>query len=79
MKPCEYSSDRPAGWVCGPRIYKFDGWLFEYHQTSVWPLKKDGEPRKRAGRRFYAMLDRFLALDKAEREQHRVGGGCVAF
>ena len=69
----------PTGWICRPTIYEFDGWIFEYHQTSVWPLKKDGEPRKRAGKRFYDMLGRFLELDEETRKQHRVGGGCVSF
>jgi len=68
-----------SGFMCSPRIYEFEGWLFEYHQTSVWPLKKDHGPRKRAGRKFYEMLDRFCALTDEQKKEHRVGGGCVAF
>lgn len=67
------------GFYCSPRIYEFEGWTFEYHQTSVWPLKKDGEPRKRAGEKFYAMLDKFCQLTDEQKDRHRIGGGCTAF
>ena len=67
------------GFVCSPPIYEFNGWLFEYHSTSVWPLKKNFEPRARAGRMFYKMLDEFCQLSKEEQRQHRIGGGCASF
>jgi len=70
---------KPHGFICSPPIYEFEGWIFEYHQTSVWPLKKDWEPRARAGRKFYDMLGRFLELDDNKRKECRVGGGCVSF
>ena len=70
---------QPRGFMCWPRIYEFDGWLFEYGPIGVWPLKRNGEPRARAGRRFYQMLDRFTALSEDERTKCREGGGCVAF
>jgi len=70
---------KPTGFICSPPIYEFEGWIFEYHQTSVWPLTKDYEPRKRAGRKFYAMLDRFCTLTDDQKKEYRVGGGCAAF
>lgn len=58
-------------------MYEFKGWIFEYGKyTGAWPLKKDLEPRARAGRVFYKMLGEFLDLPEIEREEFRVGGGC---
>lgn len=66
--------------ICGPRIYEFDGWIFEYHMTGgPWPLKKDGELRKRAGRTFYKVIAKFDKLTIEEKEKYRVGGGCLPF
>lgn len=67
------------GFICTPRIYRFEGWIFEYHRTSVWPLKKDFMPRKRAGDKFYDMIDRFCELSENDREMYRIGGGCQQF
>lgn len=70
----------PHGWVCSPRIYKYKGWLFEHNfYLGAWPLKKDFEPRKRAGKVFWSLLDEFLRLPEDEQEQYRIGGGCVRF
>lgn len=67
-----------TGWVCGPRVYEFDGWLFEVPAyTCPWPLKKDGEPRARAGRKFWDVVARFDKLSDKEKKAHRVGGGCI--
>lgn len=66
-----------VGYFCGPRVYEYDGWLFESpYYGGPWPLRKDGELRARAGRKFWAMWDRFYALPETEQEQYRVGGGC---
>lgn len=68
------------GIICGPRLYEFEGWFFEFQPyCGPWPLKKDGELRKRAGRKFYAMIGRFCDLSEKEKERYRVGGGCVQF
>lgn len=67
------------GWICGPRTYEFEGWNFEYGPSVVWPLKKNGEPRQRAGKKFYSTLDRFCQLTDEQKIKHRTGGGCVAF
>ena len=70
---------KPTGFICGPRLYKFDGWFFEFSAYSgPWPLKKDGELRKRAGRKFYKMIDKFEALTEKEKAKCRAGGGCIS-
>ena len=66
-----------TGFICSPPLYEFEGWYFEYGPYICWPLCKDGEPRKRAGNKFYDMVDKFLALPEEEKERYRVGGGCM--
>lgn len=66
-----------TGFLCSSPIYEYEGWFFEYSPRICWPLCKDGEPRKRAGDKFYDMLDRFFAQTEKERENCRVGGGCI--
>ena len=66
-----------VGHMCGPRIYEFEGWLFEYGYHGPWPLKKDFELRKCAGRKFWKMYDKFSDQSKEEQRKYRVGGGCV--
>lgn len=70
----------PTGYLCGPRLYEFEGWFFEDAKFTggPWPLKKDGELRKCAGRKFYSIYRRFSELPKSEQETYRVGGGCVS-
>lgn len=65
--------------ICGPRLYEYEGWCFEFHYCGPWPLRQDGELRAHAGRRFWAMIARFDALTEAERATYRAGGigGCV--
>lgn len=47
------------GFLCSPPMYTFDGVTFEFGQmTGPWPLRKDGELRKRAGRGFFALFER---------------------
>ena len=63
------------GFLCSPRIYEYEGWVFEFGQMGEpWPLNKTGEPAKRAGRTFYKMIDRFC--EEPDREKFRAGGGC---
>ncbi len=66
------------GFICGNKIYQYKGWLFEYSMCSgPWPLKKDGELRKRAGRVFYDIIQQWE--NEPDKEVYRVGGGCVGF
>lgn len=67
------------GWICGPALFRFEGWFFEIHNYSgPWPLKKNGELRKHAGPKFWDMYDRFNQLDDSEKESCKAGGidGC---
>ena len=48
-----------------PRDYRYKGWWFEYTHSGPWPLKKNGEPRKRAGRKFYKIIEEFEKEQKA--------------
>jgi hypothetical protein len=42
------------------RRYEYEGWLFEAKLgEDPWPLTRQGKPRKRAGKQFYDMLERF--------------------
>lgn len=66
------------GFICSPPVYEFKGWLFEGHYNSgPWPLRKDGEPRKRAGDVFWRVWAEWYALPDDEKKLTRVGGGCV--
>ena len=65
------------GWLCGPKIYEYEGVAFEFSPIiGPWPLKKNGDPKKLAGRRFYAFYKRFAGLPEKEQEKYRTGGGC---
>lgn len=58
-----------------PIFYRFEGWLFEYDRRKPfgpWPCKKDFEPKKRAGDKFYKMFNRFDALSKPEQDAYKV-------
>jgi hypothetical protein len=71
---------RITGIVCSPRAYEFKGWLFEVSSYSgPWPLRNDGERRKRAGRKFWAMWAEWQDLPEDEQKKTRIGGGCMRF
>jgi hypothetical protein len=70
------------GHICMAKLYEYehDGrkWLFEFHSfIGPWPVREDGEPYKRAGAKFYSMVDAWQK--SADPEQYRVGGGCITF
>ena len=86
METPQLAADSPArrcstivGYMCGPRIYRFGGWLFERPAGygTPWPIKEDGTPYKRAGRVFWKVIDRFERMSNEKREACREGGGCV--
>jgi hypothetical protein len=57
------------------KMYEFKGWKFDYDRLKPfgpWPLKKDLEPRVRAGKKFYSMFDKFLELPVKEQEKLRI-------
>lgn len=69
---------RVTGHFCTARIYEFEGWLFEASvHSGPWPLRKDWEPRKRAGRKFWAMWERFDKLSDMEKREYKIAGGCI--
>ena len=66
-----------VGFMCGPTLYEYAGWTFEFgYMSGPWPVRKDGELYKRAGDKFYNDIDPFLIMADDEREKYRVGGGC---
>ena len=66
------------GIICGPKIYEYHGVMFEFSYTGgPWPLKKNWEPKKRAGKKFFDLYYRFSKLSEKEQEEYRVGGGCI--
>lgn len=67
------------GFICSSPVYKFKGWTFEMTYSGPWPLRKDGELRKRAGRKFWAVYAEWDDLPEDEKKRTRVGGGCVRF
>lgn len=68
------------GFICVPRIYIYAGWTFEVsNYGGAWPLKQNGDPRKRAGDRFWSMWEKFDTLSDGKKELHRIAGGCVKF
>ena len=73
-------STRLHGFICSAPVYEYKGWLFEDHYNSgPWPLRKNGEPRKRAGDVFWRGWSEGYALPDDEKQKTRVGGGCVRF
>lgn len=70
-------SDKPRGFLCGPKRCRYKGFYFENNSYSVpWPLKKNGDPKAQAGRTFWKMFREWDKLSLAKREKTMVGGGC---
>ena len=71
---------RLHGFICSAPVYEYKGWTFEVPGWSgPWPLRKDGEERKRAGRVFWRVWSEFEDLTDEQKKACRVGGGCVRF
>lgn len=66
------------GHICGPSVYKYMGWQFEIHSyCGPWPHKANGEPRKKAGAKFWEVYAEFNKLSQEEKDKCRVHtGGC---
>ena len=60
-----------------PKAYTFAGVNFEMTYCGPWPIKRNGDPKKRAGRRFYRRIEDWIAMSDADREIYRTGGGNV--
>jgi hypothetical protein len=65
---------KPKIILCGPKLYSFEGLLFEFGHCGFHPLKQDGEPYQRIPREFWGMIERFQKIKS--QEFYRVGGGC---
>jgi hypothetical protein len=63
--------------LCSPRVYQYQGYTFELGMMVCAELKKNGDPRIRMRKGFYDMIREFQKLSESEREQYRIGGGCV--
>ena len=68
-----------TGYMCSAPIYKYGKWVFEYGMFELWPVKKDGTPYKRAGKKFYNDINLFLKMEYTEKQEYRIGGGCQIF
>jgi len=56
------------------KTYKYNNVLFEYDRNkplTPWPLRKDFEPKKKVGRKFYEGIADFLDLSVEEQEYFR--------
>ena len=56
-------------------IYEYGGFTFEYHAyLGPTKLKKDLEPAKREGRKFFKVITEWDKLSKKQKEKTRVSG-----
>lgn len=64
--------------ICSQAVYEYKGVLFEFHSyCGHWPLKKDGDPKKYAGKKFWDLWDEFSKLSKEEQDSYNIHrGGC---
>lgn len=67
-----------TGYICGPKLYKFQGATIEDTRCGLWASNREGEPYKRIPAKVAKAIDAFCLLSEDEREAYRVGGGCHA-
>ena len=55
-------------------FYTYKGWTFEWKKLAgwPWPVKKNWEPKCRAGAKFWNIFQEFYELSDDEQEQYRV-------
>jgi hypothetical protein len=69
-----------SGFLCGPRVYEYKDVIFEIPGIGgPCPLKKNGDPKVSPVKGFFKLMDEFYALPENEREEYRIGGGCIQF
>jgi len=66
-----------SGFLCSSRVYKYNGWIFEWGHIGPWPLKKNGDPRKRMGMKFLKDINGFIKMSDKDKKEYNIGGGCV--
>jgi len=58
---------------CFGKFYRYKGCYFEFHRwVGPWPLKKDGDPKARAGRGFYKLYEEFAKLTDEQQESYQI-------
>lgn len=63
------------GIICSSSVYKFEDVVFEFnHYIGPWPLKKNGDPKKYAGKAFFQLYERFSKLPDKEKYCIEKGG-----
>lgn len=69
------------GFICGPKIYNYNGVVFEWHNYSgPAQLKKDGELYKNyCSNGFLNKIGAFIKMSEKKRKKYRIGGigGCM--
>lgn len=61
------------GFITLADVYKYKGFTFEFHHyLGPVKLRKDGEPAKRQGRKFYKIVDEWEKLSKVERRKTQI-------
>jgi hypothetical protein len=68
------NKNKITGFICGPKIYKYSGILFEWHiYCGPAQLKKDGELYKNyCSKKFIEKIDKFIKMSDKERKKFRV-------
>lgn len=64
--------------ICSQAVYEYKGVTFEFHSyCGPWPLKKNGDHKKYAGKKFWNLWDEFSKLPKEEQNSYNIHrGGC---
>jgi len=58
---------RVSGWLCIKNIYRYRGYLFEWHNyLGPCALREDFEPRKNIKKGFWDAVTEFAALSKQD-------------
>lgn len=63
------------GIVCGPRVYEWDGWIFEVHSYfGPWPLRKTDRstPLVSASDAFWQMWEQWKRLPEEEQRIYEI-------
>ena len=68
-----------TGYICGPKLYEFQGAMIEDTHCGLWASNRQGEPYRRMPAKVAKAIDAFCLLSEDEREAYRVGGGCQRF
>jgi hypothetical protein len=73
--PCRYFEFNGGhGFLCGPSIYEFQGFLFEWHSyMGPCPLRRDNmNPRKTIPKGFWDMIEIWQKKLKCEKQKYLV-------